>query len=112
MSNNSNRRHFIKNLGLGTIGAGVSGTTVLEEITNETRQEKFTESKHQYNGAYTGEHLNRVAFPIGGIGAGMFCLEGTGSISHMSVRNRPEIFNEPGWFAAISIKGSKNIARV
>jgi len=65
-----------------------------------------------YNGPYQGPNLNRVAFPIGGIGAGMFCLEGTGAISHMSVRNAPAFFNEPCSFAAISVKGEANTARV
>src|SRR5258707_5709606 len=60
--------------------------------------------KHAYNGSYKGAYLQQVAFPIGGIGAGMFCLEGTGAISHMSVRNNPEMFNEPAMFAAISIR--------
>jgi uncharacterized protein (DUF608 family) len=71
-----------------------------------------TGSKHEFNGSYTGEYLNRIAFPIGGIGAGMFCLEGTGAISHMSVRNRPEVFNEPCMFAAISVKGLENGTKV
>ena len=35
-------------------------------------------SGHRYNSAYTGDNLNRIAFPMGGMGAGMFCLEGTG----------------------------------
>ena len=65
-----------------------------------------------YNTPYTGENLNRIAFPIGGIGAGMFCLEGTGAISHLSVRNRPEIYNEPALFAALSVKGLTNGAKV
>jgi len=65
-----------------------------------------------FNGIYSGEYLNRVAFPIGGIGAGMFCLEGTGAISHMSVRNSPDIFNEPCMFAAISLKGFENGAKI
>ena len=69
-------------------------------------------SQREYNGIYQGEYLNRVAFPIGGIGAGMFCLEGTGAISHMSVHNRPDIFNEPCMFAAISVKGVENGAKV
>ena len=43
---------------------------------------------------------------------GMFCMEGTGAISHVSVRNKPEIFNEPGMFAAISVKGIKNGAKL
>jgi uncharacterized protein (DUF608 family) len=67
---------------------------------------------HEFNGSYSGEYLNRVAFPIGGIGAGMFCLEGTGAISHMSVRNRPDVLNEPSMFAAVSVKGVENGTKV
>lgn len=67
---------------------------------------------HRFNENYTGEYLNRIAFPIGGMGAGMFCLEGTGAISHMSVRNRPEMFNEPCMFAAVSVKGFEDGAKV
>ena len=62
-------------------------------------QDKF--NGHEYNGIYSGKYLDRIAFPVGGIGAGMFCIEGTESIFHMSVRNRPEVFNEPCMFAAI-----------
>lgn len=67
---------------------------------------------HRFNELYRKEKLSRVAFPIGGIGAGMFCLEGTGAISHMSIRHNPDIFNEPAMFAAISIKQIPNSARV
>jgi uncharacterized protein (DUF608 family) len=70
-----------------------------------SRKESTTSNIHKYNESYSGEYLDRIAFPIGGMGAGMFCIEGTGAISHMSVRNRPEFFNEPCMFAAISIKG-------
>ena len=65
-----------------------------------------------YSGSYTGAHLNKVAFPIGGIGTGMFCMEGTGAISHVSVKNRMDFFNEPCAFAAVCIKGQTNVARV
>jgi len=68
--------------------------------------------KHLFNGDYTGKYLDRVSFPIGGIGAGMFCMDGTGSLSHLSINNKPEIFNEPFSFAAISIKGRKDGAKV
>ena len=71
-----------------------------------------TKSERQFNSVYENEYLNRVAFPVGGIGAGMFCLEGTGAISHVSVRNHPDIFNEPFTMAALSIKGLKNGAKV
>jgi uncharacterized protein (DUF608 family) len=69
-------------------------------------------SDHQFNGNYTGQNLNRVAFPIGGIGAGMFCMEGSGAISHLSVNNKPDVYNEPFVFAAISVKGIENGAKV
>jgi len=65
-----------------------------------------------FNDWYRGEYLSHVAFPLGGMGAGMFCIEGSGAISHLSVRNRPEVFNEPCAFAAISIRGYKNGAKV
>ncbi len=65
-----------------------------------------------YNGPHAGANLNRIAFPIGGIGAGMFCLEGTGAISHVSVRNRMEFFNEPSLYAAVCVTGEPNTARV
>lgn len=70
------------------------------------------EGRHRFDGSYSGSKLDRVAFPIGGIGAGMFCLEGTGAISNMSVRNHPDVFNEPVLFAAICIKGNPESARV
>jgi uncharacterized protein (DUF608 family) len=67
---------------------------------------------HRYNQAYQGENLPHVAFPIGGMGAGMFCLEGTGAVSHVSMRNNPDMFNEPPMFAAIAVKGVAGSARV
>ncbi|MCF0175574.1 MAG: hypothetical protein HUJ94_01935 [Bacteroidales bacterium] len=70
------------------------------------------DGKRQYTGPYSGENLNHVAFPIGGLGSGMFCLEGTGNISHMSPRHYPEVFHEPCTFAAIHVKGLKNGTKV
>jgi len=70
---------------------------------------------HIPNGSYTGANLNRIAFPIGGIGAGMFCLEGTGAISHLSVQHAMNFFNEPNCFAAVCVLGEtpeKNVARI
>ena len=48
---------------------------------------------HTYNGPYTEDYLNRIAFPMGGIGAGMICLEGTGALSHVSLRHKPDVFH-------------------
>src|SRR3954463_15423231 len=123
MKDNNKRRSFLKNVALGSVGAAVAptsliqareaeGTGVEKEKTESANDPAKTSQKRKYNSPYKNEYLNRVAFPIGGIGAGMFCIEGTGAISHMSVRNKPDIFNEPAMFAAISVKGLKNGAKV
>ncbi len=66
----------------------------------------------QYCGVYEGRNLDRVAFPLGGIGAGMLCIEGSGAFSHVSLRNRPGIHNAPCMFSALCVKGRPNTARV
>jgi hypothetical protein len=58
----------------------------------------------------TRANFSIASLSIGGLGAGMFCMEGTGAI-HMST-GISDIFNEPGLFAAIAIKGLKNGAKV
>jgi len=68
--------------------------------------------RHSGHAVYEGTHLSRVAFPLGGIGAGMVCLEGSGSLSHVSVRNVPDMFNEPMIFAALKVLGHDRTARL
>lgn len=70
---------------------------------------------NQYNGLCQGVDAlkgNKIAFPIGGIGAGMFALEGSGAISHFSIFHNPAMFDEPPLFAAITIKGDPSNTRV
>jgi uncharacterized protein (DUF608 family) len=67
---------------------------------------------HPFNSAYAGPYIDQIAFPIGGIGAGMFCLEGTGAISHLSIRHAPDVDYEPPVFAALSVKNQPRSARV
>lgn len=69
-------------------------------------------ARRAYNTLYEGEHLDTIAFPLGGIGAGMLCLEGTGTLSHVSLRNEPDFIRRPGLFSALYIKGSEHRARV
>lgn len=69
-------------------------------------------SNREFNTEYHNEYLNRIAFPIGGMGAGMFCLEGTGAISHVSLRHHPDLMNEPYTFAAIHVKGAAQGTKV
>ena len=81
-----------------------SGTTQVSDPSSDLHR--------LFNGAYEGRRLSHIAFPLGGIGAGMICLEGTGALSRFSLRNRPDLANEPKVFAAVSIKGSQKAARV
>ena len=53
---------------------------------------------------YSGDRLNMIAYPMGGIGAGMLCLEGTGAISHVSLRHKPDVRHEPQVLSALHIK--------
>lgn len=119
MAKRTKRRTFIRDLGAGGIGAGIgSGFLPGEKSAAAERQSsnkagyEIPAPKRQYNGIYQGAYLDRIAFPVGGIGAGMFCFEGTGAISHMSIRHAPELFNSPVMFAAVSIKGEEEAARV
>jgi uncharacterized protein (DUF608 family) len=115
------RRKFLR-LSAATMGAaGILGAAPAAESAHprsqppagiRTARASSRRTQHQYNGEYSGEYLNQIAFPLGGIGAGMICLEGTGALSHVSLRSKPEIFNEPCVFAAISVKGTHPVARV
>jgi uncharacterized protein (DUF608 family) len=77
---------------------------------SSTTSKKGTDA--DFNTTYTGDRLERLAFPMGGMGAGMICLEGNGSVSHVSVRHQPDVYNEPNMFAAIAVKGIENGAKV
>lgn len=68
-----------------------------------------------FNAPYEGQALERLTFPIGGMGSGMLSLGGTGSFSQFSLRHRPELFNDFAMmFSAISIRDGdgRRIARV
>lgn len=54
---------------------------------------------------YRGKNCDLISYPMGGIGAGMICIDGTGSFSHVSLRHKPEVFNEPMIFSALHVKG-------
>jgi uncharacterized protein (DUF608 family) len=42
----------------------------------------------------------------------MICLEGNGTLSHVSLRGHPDVFNEPLIFGALYVKGDPAVARV
>ena len=108
-----NRREFFKTGAIASV-SGVSltlGCGPDKGLKKTDEVQLLAQSMRSYNESYQGSFLDRIAFPIGGMGAGMVCLEGTGCISHVSVRNSPEIFNEPLMFGAISVKGVKMVLR-
>ena len=106
------RRKFLK-LSAATMGAlGSLGTAPAAESSQTPDQSRpgtrparppIRRGRRAYDSEYVSQYLNQVAFPMGGIGAGMICLEGTGALSNVSLRNRPEVFNEPCVFAAVSV---------
>ena len=68
---------------------------------------------HEFNDYYDGSNLDRIAFPVGGIGTGCICVEGSGHLSHVSLRHKPDVFKDSEkTFAAIGIKGRPDLARV
>lgn len=118
MKEKSGRRSFLKNLGIGGVGAAILPTSLDDKSLLAAGEDQQMESGagqlpyRPFNGKYTGAYLRRVAFPLGGMGGGMFCIEGGGAFSHLSVRHHPQVFNEPGMFAAICVKDRKFGAKV
>ncbi|MDN5204204.1 GH116 family glycosyl hydrolase [Fulvivirgaceae bacterium BMA10] len=115
----TSRRKFLTNsASLGALMAVPYPIDTSEQTVQATNKSNIKSKDTQdhgdrtFNGPYSGDYLSRVAFPIGGIGAGMFCMEGTGAISHMSVRNVSDTFNEPCTFAALYVKGVKKGTKV
>jgi uncharacterized protein (DUF608 family) len=97
------RRDFIKlsAVALGTLGT-LGGPAAMARTPATPENDP---AKRDYNGPYKASHLNRVAFPLGGLGAGMVCIEGTGCLSHLSLHHRADVFNEPREvFSALWIK--------
>jgi uncharacterized protein (DUF608 family) len=89
-------------------------STVLSSCCHKQKAEQSVSNlaKRGYNDVYRNKNLDQIAYPIGGMGAGMICIEGTGAFSHVSVRNSPNVFNEPLMFAALAVKGIENGAKL
>src|SRR5580693_1385942 len=104
------RREFLR-ASVGTLGAVAAGAS-LSRASEAAAPTPEAPPARGPDTVYTGEHLDQLAFPMGGMGAGMICLEGSGALTNVSVKNQPKVQNEPGMFAAISIGGPEKVARV
>jgi len=63
--------------------------------------------------SYKQNQARHIAFPVGGLGAGMFCVEGSGMLSQFSLRHYPNTQKEPGVYAAVTVKRENgNLSRV
>jgi uncharacterized protein (DUF608 family) len=110
------RREFLRRAlqaggaaGLAEVASTTEGQTA-ESRASPTSQAP-TESLRAFNGIYQGVNLAQIAFPMGGMGAGMICLEGAGGLSKFWLRHdRPTL--ELQVFAAVAIKGSQPAARI
>jgi uncharacterized protein (DUF608 family) len=105
------RRDFIR-LSAQTAGALTLNPLHGPQLRDESASHASASPGRAFNGPYTGEQLGQISFPMGGIGAGMICLDGAGALSQVSIQNHPDLFNEPCIFAAIAIKGAQPNARV
>ncbi|MFA6101573.1 MAG: GH116 family glycosyl hydrolase [Victivallaceae bacterium] len=63
-------------------------------------------ARQQDSKVYRGENCDLIAYPMGGIGAGMICLKGCGGLSNVSLFHHHDKNNEPYAYAAVHIKGS------
>jgi uncharacterized protein (DUF608 family) len=109
------RREFMKRtaVALGSMGViGLPDAATADTTDALDDQPRAARPPRTFDGTYRGTQLNRVAFPLGGIGAGMLCLEGLGALSEISIRNNPDVFNEPCLFAAVHVRGATPAARV
>ena len=103
------RRDFVRT-SVGTLGALAAAS--LARPAGAAPVPQGPDTPRPPDPVFTGEQLDQVAFPLGGFGAGMMCLEGSGGLTNVSIRDRPLVQNEPGLFAAISFGGPGKVARV
>jgi len=106
------RREFVKRSATALGAVGAVSLPGADDTVEEAARPEGAMPTAPFNGHYAGARLNRVAFPMGGFGAGMICLEGTGALTEVSIRNHADVFNEPGIFAALCVVGAKGSARV
>jgi uncharacterized protein (DUF608 family) len=83
------------------------GESARPDILSKSTKAQPATGRRRFNSSYESEFLSRVAFPMGGIGAGTICLEGYGGLSHVSIRNHPDLYNEPFMFSALTIMGTR-----
>ena len=54
---------------------------------------------------YQGETSQHIAYPLGGLGAGCICIEGSGALSGFTLDHKPDIYHEPTAYGVLAVKG-------
>src|SRR4051794_22439068 len=61
---------------------------------------------------FSGDRATQVAMPIGGLGAGCICINGSGGLQDFSIRTRPETTALPAGFTSNSPEAAFAIVHV
>lgn len=99
-------------VGVGLLQASDCATSHISQSKESGFVNAVEHVTRAFGGVYDSPFTDQIAFPLGGMGAGMMCLEGSGALSKFSLRHRPELEGEHRVFAAISIAGAQPRARV
>ncbi|NQU40769.1 MAG: hypothetical protein HQ523_12515 [Lentisphaerae bacterium] len=67
---------------------------------------------HRFNGPYKGAHLEHVAMPMGGLGAGMIQLNGNGGFSGFCLHHKPGLMGAETMFGCLHVAGDKPVTRL
>jgi hypothetical protein len=99
------RRDFL--MGAGALMTGAASSAASAQPKERSARSSGAADRRSTKPArrYDGAQLSNIKFPLGGIGAGMICIEGSGALSSISIRDRPDLLNEPMIFSAVSARG-------
>ena len=61
---------------------------------------------------FSGDKATQVAMPIGGLGAGCICMNGSGGLQDFSIRTRPETTALPAGFTSNSAEAAFAILHI
>jgi len=81
------RRKFVSGIASGTaaLQAGAAASTAKQEPAKRGKA-----APAEYPRKFSGVHLQRIAFPLGGVGAGSISLGGRGQLRDWEIFNKPD----------------------
>ncbi|HEU0141889.1 MAG TPA: GH116 family glycosyl-hydrolase, partial [Bryobacteraceae bacterium] len=99
------RRRFLQTVALA---GGIPAGSIAQQAGGSSGRTKAAAAPIEYPRVFTGARLARIAFPLGGIGAGTISLGGRGQLRDWEIFNRPDKGKSPQYaFSSIWVKSSK-----